>query len=152
MKILIDADGCPVIDIAIDIARKFDIEIILISDTSHLFNKQNIEVIVLGKGNDAVDFAIINRVNKDDIVITQDYGLAAMVLAKNAYVINQNGWIYNNENIDQLLFTRYISKKARNSGERLKGQKKRTKENNIDFQNGLTDLCKKILNSYQNKK
>ncbi|MGL6107894.1 YaiI/YqxD family protein [Romboutsia sp.] len=146
MKIIIDADGCPVVDIAINVARKFKVEPIIMCDTAHIFNKPGVQVIILGKGADAVDFAIVNKLNKNDIVITQDYGLAAMVLSKGGYAINQNGWIYNDENIEQLLFTRYISKKARNSGERVKGNKKRRKEDNIKFQDSLIELCEKLLN------
>lgn len=140
MKILIDADGCPVVDLAINIAKSYNIEIIIMCDTSHMFNKPGVETIVISKGMDSVDFALVNRVNKGDIVITQDYGLAAMVLSKNGYAINQNGLIYNNENIDRLLFTRYLSKKVRNSRERLKGPKKRQKEDDIKFQQSLIYL------------
>lgn len=140
MKILIDADGCPVVDLAINISHNYNIEIIIMCDTSHMFNKPGVETIVISKGIDSVDFALVNRVNKGDIVITQDYGLAAMVLSKNGYAINQNGLIYDNENIERLLFTRHLSKKVRNSGGRLKGPKKRQKEDNIKFEQSLIRL------------
>ena len=109
-------------------------------DTSHMFNKPGIEIITLPKGADSVDFALINKVNKGDIVITQDYGLAAMVLSKGGYPINQNGIVYTDENIDQLLYTRHLSKKARNSGSRMKGPKKRQKEDDIRFEENLINL------------
>ncbi|MGL4910851.1 MAG: YaiI/YqxD family protein [Romboutsia sp.] len=144
MKIIIDADGCPVIDITIRIAKLLDIEVIIISDTSHNFNKEGVEIITVSKGNDSADFAIVNKVEKNDIVITQDYGLAAMVLAKGACPINQNGIIYNNENIDQLLFTRHLSKKIRTSGGRVKGPKKRKKEDDLNFEKSLLDVYKSI--------
>lgn len=140
MKILIDADGCPVIDITISIAKKFGIEAIIMCDTAHIFNKPGIETIILSKGSDSVDFALVNKVKKDDIIVTQDYGLAAMALAKCGHPINQNGKLYTNENIDQLLFTRHISKKARNAGARTKGPKKRQKEDDIKFEESLTYL------------
>jgi uncharacterized protein len=145
MKILIDADGCPVVDITIKIAKKFNIEVIIICDTSHVFNKEGVETIIISKGNDAVDFALVNKVNKGDIVVTQDYGLAAMVLSKQGYPINQSGLVYNSENIDQLLYTRHISKKIRNSGGRLKGPRKRQKEDDIRFEESLSTLCEKLL-------
>lgn len=145
MKILIDADGCPVVDIAINVAEKYNIEIILMCDTSHIFNRSGIDIIVISKGIDSVDFALINKVDKGDIVITQDYGLAAMVLSKNGYAINQNGLIYNNENIDKLLFTRHISKKIRSSGGRLKGPKKRQKEDDFKFKQNLEKLIESII-------
>ena len=134
MKILIDGDGCPVIDVSINIAKKFNKEVFIICDTSHNFSKS--------KGQDAADFIIVNKVNKGDIVVTQDYGLAAMILSKGAYAINQNGLIYTNENIDQLLFTRHISKKIRNSGGKIKGPKKRNKEDDLKFEKALINLIK----------
>ena len=145
MKILIDADGCPVVDTIIKVANKFNIEVIIMCDTSHVFNKPGIEIIVLSKGADSVDFALVNKVSKGDIVVTQDYGLAAMVLSKGGCPINQNGRIYNNENIDQLLFTRHISKKARAAGCRTKGPKKRQKEDDIKFEESLINLCENLI-------
>lgn len=147
MRILIDGDGCPVIKLSIDIASKFNKKVIIICDTSHNFSKYNVETITVSKGCDSADFYIANKVNKGDIVITQDYGLAAMVLSKEAYVINQNGLIYNNENIDQLLFMRHVSKKVRQSGGRTKGPKKRNKEDDLKFEKELTKLILKKENN-----
>lgn len=145
MKILIDADGCPVVDITIDVAKVFNIDVLIMCDTSHVFNKPGIETIVLSKGADSVDFALVNKVAKGDIIVTQDYGLAAMVLAKGGYPISQNGKIYTNENIDQLLFNRHISKKIRKSGGKTRGPKKRQKEDDILFEKNLIQLCKKLI-------
>lgn len=144
MKILIDGDGCPVVDLTIKIAKKYNIEVIIMCDTSHVFNKDGAKTIVFSKGADSVDFALINIVNKDDIVITQDYGLAAMAINKASYVINQNGLIYNNDNIDMLLFNRHISKKIRKSGGKMKGPKKRSKEDDEKFEKTLNEICLKI--------
>ena len=127
MRILIDADGCPVVNETIKVAHKFNLESIIFCDTSHNFDEKNIKVIVVSKGIDAVDFAILNNIEKGDIVITQDYGLASLVLSRNSYAINQSGMVYTNENIGELLYSRYISKKMRNSGARIKGPKKRDK-------------------------
>ena len=145
MKILIDADGCPVVDLTIRVGKKFNVKVIIMCDTSHNFNKPGIETIVLSKGSDTVDFALVNKVSKGDIIVTQDYGLAAMVLSKGGYPINQNGRVYTNENIDQLLFTRHISKKVRSSGGRTKGPKKRQKEDDIKFEETLTLLCERLI-------
>ena len=145
MKILIDADGCPVVDISIKIGKDYNIPIIVMCDTSHIINKTGVKTIVLSKGSDSVDFALVNKVNKGDIIVTQDYGLAAMVLSKGGYPINQNGMVYTNENIDQLVFTRHISKKIRNAGQRTKGPRKRTKEYDIKFKNSLIDLIEKTI-------
>ena len=145
MRILIDADGCPVVKDSIEIAEKFNIESIIFCDTAHNFNQKNVEVVIVSKGVDAVDFAILNNIQKGDIVITQDYGLASLVLSKNSYAINQNGMVYTDENIDELLYSRYISKKMRNSGVRLKGPKKRDKSQNIIFKENLEKLILKII-------
>ena len=144
MKILIDADGCPVVDITVKLGQKYNIETIIMCDTSHIINKVGVETIVLSKGIDSVDFALVNKVSKGDIIVTQDYGLAAMALSKGGHPINQNGMIYSNENIDQLLFKRHLSKKIRNSGQKIKGPKKRSKEDDIKFKNNLTLLIENI--------
>lgn len=144
MKILIDADGCPVVDITIKVAKKFALKTIIMCDTSHIFNKDGVETIVLSKGVDSVDFALVNKVEKNDIVVTQDYGLAAMVLSRGGKPINQNGRIYTNENIDELLFTRHVAKKARSAGNKMKGPKKRQKEDDINFEKSLINLINLI--------
>lgn len=145
MKILIDGDGCPVVDLTIKVANMLGIKTIIMCDTSHIINKDNVETVVVSKGVDSVDFAIVNKVHKGDIVVTQDYGLAVMVLSKGGYPINQNGIIYNNENIDRLLFTRHVSKKIRKSGGKIKGSKKRQKQDNIKFEESLTYLYNEII-------
>lgn len=134
MKILIDADGCPVVDITVRVAKENNIKCIILCDTSHTFNYDEVETIVVSKGADSADFKIVNMLCKGDIVITQDYGLATMCLAKKAIPINQDGMVYNDLNIDSLLFSRYISKKVRMSGGRLKGPKKRTEEQDKRFE------------------
>ncbi len=145
MRILIDADGCPVVNETIKVAHKFNLESIIFCDTSHNFDQKNVKVIVVSKGIDAVDFAILNNIEKGDIVITQDYGLASLVLSRNSYAINQSGMVYTNENIDELLYSRYISKKMRNSGARIKGPKKRDKSQDIIFKEKLEKLILKII-------
>lgn len=145
MRILIDADGCPVVNETIKVAHKFNLESIIFCDTSHNFDEKNIKVIVVSKGIDAVDFAILNNIEKGDIVITQDYGLASLVLSRNSYAINQSGMVYTNENIDELLYSRYISKKLRNSGARIKGPKKRDKSQDIIFKENLEKLILNII-------
>ena len=145
MRILIDADGCPVVNETIKVAHKFNLESIIFCDTSHNFEQKNVKVVVVSKGVGAVDFAILNNIEKGDIVITQDYGLASLVLSRNSYAINQSGMVYTNENIDELLYSRYISKKMRNSGVRLKGPKKRDKSQNIIFRENLEKLILKII-------
>lgn len=140
MEIFIDADGCPVVDITLKTAEKNNIPVTIICDTAHIFNKPYAKIITVDKGADSADFKLVNMVHSGDIVVTQDYGLAAMCLAKKAVPINQNGLIYDNDNIDSLLLARHTAKKIRNSGGRLKGPKKRTKEQDNEFSHVLERL------------
>lgn len=143
-KILIDADGCPVVDAAVKIAQENKIECIIICDTSHSFQKEGAKTITVSKGPDSVDFALVNMVQAGDIVITQDYGLAAMCMARRAVPISQNGMIYDNDNIDSLLMARHTAKKIRDAGGRLKGNKKRQESANVEFEEKLRMLIVNI--------
>lgn len=125
MKIYIDADGCPVVDITVCEAKKRNIETVIICDTSHEFKNDYAEIVTVDKGADNADFKLVNMIEKGDIAVTQDYGLAAMCLARKAVPINQFGMVYSNDNIDGLLFSRYANKKARMAGQRIKGPAKR---------------------------
>lgn len=140
VKILIDADGCPVVDITVRIARAHNIDCFILCDTSHVFEKDGATTLTFSKGADSVDFALVNRTSAGDIVITQDYGLAAMCLSKNAVVINQNGMEYTADNMDALLLARHTAKKIRNAGGRLKGPKKRVAGQDEKFEQKLTCL------------
>lgn len=148
MKILIDADGCPVLDITLNMAKAKDIETIILCDTAHIINKEGVETITVSKGSDSVDFSLLKLVKKNDIVVTQDYGLAGMVLAKGGYAIRQDGLVYNDFNIDRLLAERHNAKKLRKSGARFKGPKKRTAEDDIHY----TDELKKLLGEASEKR
>ncbi|MBP3446755.1 MAG: YaiI/YqxD family protein [Clostridia bacterium] len=140
MKIFIDADGCPVVDITVSVAKKHSLPCYIICDTAHEFSKDGAETVVVEKGADSVDFKLVNLVTAGDIVVTQDYGLAAMCLARKAVPISQNGLVFTDKNIDELLFSRYVSKKIRNAGGRLKGPSKRTPEQDERFLQALEGL------------
>lgn len=142
MRILIDADGCPVVDIAVRLAKQNNIKCLILCDTAHVFEKDGAETITVTQGPDSVDFVLVNMVKKSDIVITQDYGLAAMCLARGAIPINQDGMVYDSENIDALLMQRYTAKKIRMSGGRLKGNSKRTSEQDETFEQKLRELLR----------
>lgn len=144
MTILIDADGCPVVDITVMLAKKYKLECIILCDTSHVINKEGARTITVSKGADSVDFVLVNILHIGDIVITQDYGLAAMCLARKALPINQDGILYDDSNMDSLLNARYNAKKIRDAGGRLKGPKKRTAEQNTHFYKNFEEL---LINS-----
>ena len=106
--ILIDADGCPVVDLTVRIGRVHGVPVKILCDTAHRIQREGAETLVFDKGADSVDFALVNRVQPGDIVITQDYGLASMCLARRARVLNQNGLEYTARNIDGLLGLRQV--------------------------------------------
>ena len=115
-------------------------ECLILCDTSHVFEKDGAVTLTFDKGADRVDFALVNRVSPGDIVVTQDYGLAAMCLSKQARVIHQDGMEYTDDNINALLLARYTAQKIRSSGGRLKGPKKRTAEQDHRFEQTLASL------------
>lgn len=146
MKIYVDADACPVVRQTEEIGRKYNIPVVLICDTNHILSSDYSEVIIADAGADSVDFLLVNRCEKGDIVVSQDYGVAAMVLGKGAYPIHQSGKWYTNENIDELLMKRHIAKTARRSHKKvhLKGPSKRTEEDNKRFCESLERLILKL--------
>lgn len=137
MKILIDADGCPVVGIAVQICREYKLSCLLLCDNAHELSLADAETHVFDKGADSVDYALVNRVSPGDIVITQDYGLASMCLARGARILHQDGWEYTADNIDALLLARHESRKYRASGGRTKGPGKRTRSQNAAFEEAL---------------
>lgn len=116
-------------------------------DTNHVLYSDYSEVVTVGAGADAVDFKLVSLCHKGDIVVTQDYGVAAMILGKGAYGIHQNGKWYTNENIDRMLMERHLAKKARNAKKKhhLKGPSKRTDEDDRRFAESFTRLVEKRL-------
>lgn len=140
MKLVIDADGCPVVAIAVKTAEQYGVRCVLVCDTAHTFSNISAEIITVSQGADSADFRIVNLLETGDIVVTQDYGLAAMCLAKNAQVLNQNGLIYSEKNMDELLLSRHIHKKVRRAGGRMKGPKKRTQQQDEAFEKALIHL------------
>ncbi|MGN0468534.1 MAG: YaiI/YqxD family protein [Acutalibacteraceae bacterium] len=145
-KILVDADACPVVEIVEKSAKKFGVDVILFCDTNHVLFSDYSTVRTVSAGADAVDIALANFCKNGDVVVTQDYGVAAMVLAKGAYAIHQSGKIYTNENIGQMLAERYMAKKVRmaKAKNHLKGPRKRTKEDDERFEKAFTKLLQNL--------
>ncbi len=144
MRILIDADGCPVVDISVSAAKSHGLECHIFCDTAHIFDKAGAETHILPQGADSADFALVNFARRGDIVVTQDYGLASMVLSRGAVCINQDGDEYTDDNIDALLLARHTARKIRIGGGRLKGPPKRTQEKNIRFEKSLLDIITRL--------
>ena len=147
MQIYVDADACPVVGIVEKTARKYQIPVTLLCDTNHVLTSGYSEVVVVGAGADAVDYKLISLCRRGDVVVTQDYGVAAMALGKGAYAIHQSGKWYTDENIDQMLMERHLNKKARRASQKnhLKGPKKRTEEDDERFARSFEQLIKAAL-------
>lgn len=140
MRILVDADACPVKQQIVHLAKKYKIPVIMIIDTSHIIDDGYSTVITVDKARDSVDIKLINILSDDDLVVTQDYGVAAMALGKGACALNQNGLIYNKDNMDRLLFERFLGQKVRRSGGRTTNIKKRGREEDENFSQTLENL------------
>ncbi|MDP4181007.1 MAG: YaiI/YqxD family protein [Bacillota bacterium] len=140
MRILVDADACPVKGIIIRVAKQKDIPVIMICDTSHEINDAYSTVITVEKARDSVDIALINNAKAGDLVVTQDYGVAAMAIGKGLTALNQNGLIYSDKNIDRLLFERHLGQKVRRAGGRTSNARKRTREDDDKFERALLSL------------
>ena len=147
MKIFVDADACPVVGIVEELAKKYTIPVTLLCDTNHVISSDYSEVIVVGAGADAVDYKLISICHKGDMVVSQDYGVAAMALGKGAYAIHQSGKWYTNENIYQMLMERHLNKKARRASQKnhLKGPKKRTAEDDEYFRESFEKMILKVM-------
>ena len=145
MQIFVDADACPVVGIVEEIAEKYNIPTTLLCDTNHILYSDYSEVIVVGAGADAVDYKLISICHKGDVVVTQDYGLAAMCLARQGRPIHQNGMVYTDNNIDSLLASRHTAQKIRRGGGRTKGPAKRTAEQDAGFICQLRALIERSL-------
>lgn len=147
MRVLIDADACPVVRLAERLARMHHVPCVLLCDTNHILTSDYSEVRTIGAGADAVDFALINLCRAGDLVVTQDYGVAAMALGKKAHAIHQSGRRYTDDNIDELLMQRHLTKKARMASHKshLKGPAKRTAQDDLAFEESFTQLLRSLI-------
>lgn len=143
MRIIIDGDACPQKEDILHIARKYHKEVLLFIDYSHdadisLYD----EVIYCDVGHDSTDMMIVSKIHRNDLLITQDYGLASLVLAKGAKVLHVSGMIIDSDNIDELLYRRYGSAKLRKANYRLKGPRVRDNETKLLFIDTLENILK----------
>lgn len=140
MKILVDADACPGKKIIEKVARENNLQLVFYCDINHVIDSDYGEVKYVDQCFQSVDIILTNGTQKGDLVVTQDYGVAAMILGKGAYAINPKGYIYDDNNIDRLLFERHISGKIRRSGGKTSNFKKRTKEDDERLYRNLIKL------------
>jgi hypothetical protein len=147
VAVYVDADSCPVVWIVEKLARQYRISCTLLCDTNHVLTSDYSSVRTVGSGADAVDFALVSLCKRGDVVVTQDYGVAAMVLSKGAYAIHQSGRWYTDHNIDSLLMQRHIVKKTRRTSHKnhLKGPSKRTPVDDQRFAESFEQLLRRAM-------
>lgn len=147
MKVIVDADACPVKDIIIEEAGQKSVSVVLVSSLSHYSTQDlpvHVEAVYVEAGPDAADFKIVQLAKQGDIIVTQDYGLASLLLPKRCTVLHHKGFEYSNENIDHLLETRYMGSMIRKGGGRTKGPKPFSREDKQAF---LKLFLQKLKNS-----
>lgn len=144
MKLLVDADACPkaVLQLCIQIGHKYNIPIWTVASFNHNIVSDN--HIVVGSASQEADIKIINLTEPGDVVITQDWGLASMVLGKAAYCLSPTGKEYSPEKIDFLLEEREIKAKFRRGGGRTKGPSKRTREDDRRFETAIERIVTRV--------
>lgn len=148
MKIFVDGDGSPVKETVIEVAVEKALDVVIVTSVDHYSLKdypENVSFVYVDKGADAADFKIVQLTKKGDLLITQDYGLASLVLPKGVLVLHQLGYQYTKENIDGLLEQRYFSGQIRRKGGRTKGPKPFTDQDRITFKQALIELVERSL-------
>ncbi|MFC4404436.1 YaiI/YqxD family protein [Gracilibacillus xinjiangensis] len=147
MRIYVDADACPVVDTIINEAKTYNTEVILVKSYNHYSLQEypdHVKVSYVDSGADAADYKIVGLAKQHDLIVTQDYGLAALGLEKGCYVLHHVGFHYTKERIDQMLDERHRKAKARKAGFRTKGPKKLEQTQKESFRNSL----RKLLDNY----
>jgi len=147
MKIIIDADSCPKNSLlyTIQSGKREGIHVVTVASYNH--NIESDRHITVGDSSQEADIKVMNLTEAGDLVITQDWGLAAMILSKNAYALNPIGIEYLQEKIDFMLEERAIKAKYRKSGGRTKGPKKRDSDDDLGFKNRLDEIIFRMLNT-----
>lgn len=146
MYIIVDADACPVKDIIVKSAKQRNIKVTMVMDFSHVYDDGYSKVITVDQGFDSADFKISGITKKGDLVVTQDLGLASIIIGKGAYCLHVNGFFINNENIDKLLFERHLNKESRKINKKGSHIKKRTASDNENFKNALEQFLNEKAN------
>ncbi|WP_353892828.1 YaiI/YqxD family protein [Proteinivorax hydrogeniformans] len=137
MKIIIDADGCPVRKIVVRVAKEYQIPLLMVKNIYHDISDEYGDIITVDANQDMADHVIVKHTRKGDLVVTQDYGLASLVLGKGAYAIHQNGWFFTHENIDALLMKRHIHQEMRRKQKKYSKTPKRKPKDNEVFEEKL---------------
>ena len=123
-QIIIDGDACPVVSSVIELTQETGIFVTIIRSFSHFstqIDPEHVRTVYVDDGPESVDYKVVQLASSEDIVITQDYGLASLLLNKVKFVMHHKGFLFNDNNIQQLLDQRYINAQIRKQGGRHKG-------------------------------
>ncbi|WP_226001291.1 YaiI/YqxD family protein [Paenibacillus sp. BJ-4] len=141
IRIVVDGDACPVKSEIAETASRFHVQVIMVSSYDHLIQgSEGVTVVKVDRSDQSADLYIANHIRRGDIVTTNDYGLAALALAKGCEVMSFRGAMYRNDSIDFMLDRRHTSAKERKKGRYGKGPKPFTLEDREVFQHKLTKL------------
>lgn len=145
VRIVVDADACPVKDEIVSIAELEHVDVLFVASyaayrTQGQGMSKRVQTVYVDQGYQAADMYIANAARSGDIVVTNDYGLAALCLTRGAKVISPRGSEMTSQNLDELLTQRHLSSKARRAGQRTKGPRAMSGEDRMHFQHKLTKL------------
>ena len=141
MRVVVDADSCPVKQEIVSTAHRFEVSVLMVASFNHrLVESEGVSVVRVDSSSQSADLFIANHISSGDIVVTQDYGLAALAIAKCCDVLSPRGESYDTGNIDYLLERRHEKAKARRAGKHSKGPKPFSDEDREQFQQKLTKL------------
>ncbi len=143
MRIIVDADGCPVRQITEKTAKVYQLELLFVTDYNHILHSDYAQIVTVDQQKDSADLKIAAMAQPNDIIVTGDYGVAALTLAKGCAPIGFSGIWYTDETIDGFLWNRHIGMQTRRRGKHLKGPKKRTEQMDLEFEAGLKQLIEK---------
>ncbi|MEW6458103.1 MAG: DUF188 domain-containing protein [Bacillota bacterium] len=140
MKLIIDADACPrgALEICRRLGRAFDVPVWTVASFNHRIESDR--HIVVGDAPEETDIAVANATREGDVVVTQDWGLAALVLGRKARAVSPDGRVYRPETVAFLLEERAIKFRFRRGGGRTKGPRRRTAADDRRLEAALTGI------------
>ena len=147
MKILIDGDSCARKNTIIRVAQKKGIPVDIYCDVNHLIEDDYATVYIVDQGFNSADMRIANATCKNDIVITNDIGLATIVLARNGIPMNNYGTVFNKHNINKYMNQAYIHKTVRRKSKRNGIRTYHSKNNHNKSNDFNTQLHRAIYRS-----
>jgi uncharacterized protein len=144
-NIIVDADACPVKAEIEQAGRQFGVQVVLVASFDHRMKESNdVKIVQVDRSDQSVDLYIANHIHEGDILVTQDFGLAALGLAKGSICLTNRGQQYTDSTIDFLLDRRHVAAKMRRGGKHSKGPKPFTEADRQYFLQGLTKLLSQL--------